>query len=125
VQYIPATMSDITQNIDPRDEIVRLEAQIEILSARIESCRKFILAARIAVAGGAILLTLLLLGLIRFDPTLMLAAFAALLGGIVVWGSNGSTAKEAADELAKTEANRRALIGVINLRVIAEQPTLH
>jgi hypothetical protein len=110
---------------DPHDEIVRLEAQIEILSARIESCRKFILAARIAVAGGAILLALLLLGLIRFDPTLMLAAFAALLGGIVVWGSNGSTAKEAADELAKTEANRRALIGVINLRVIAEQPTLH
>jgi hypothetical protein len=125
VQYIPATMSDITQNIDPRDEIVRLEAQIETLSKRIESCRKFILAARIAVSGGAILLAVLLLGLIRFDPTLMLSALAALLGGIVVWGSNGSTAKEAADQLAKTEANRRALIGLINLRVIAEQPTLH
>jgi hypothetical protein len=118
-------MSDITQNIDPRDEIVRLEAQIETLSKRIESCRKFILAARIAVSGGAILLAVLLLGLIQFDPALLLSAFAALIGGIVVWGSNGSTAKEAADQLAKTEANRRALIGLINLRVIAEQPTLH
>ena len=37
---------------DPHDEIVRLEAQIEELAARIESCRKFILAARIAMAGG-------------------------------------------------------------------------
>jgi hypothetical protein len=112
-------------NGDPHDEIVRLESQIEILSARIESCRKFILAARVAVAGGAMLLAVLLLGLIRFDPTLLLAAFAALLGGIVVWGSNGSTANEAAAELATAETNRRALIGLINLRVIAEQPTLH
>jgi hypothetical protein len=112
-------------NGDPHDEIVRLESQIETLSARIQSCRKFILAARIAVAGGAVLLALLLFGVIRFDPTLMLGAFAALLGGIVVWGSNESTAKEAAAELAKAETNRRALIGLINLRLIAEQPTLH
>ena len=118
-------MSDITHDTDPHDEIVRLEAQIETLSTRIESCRKFILAARIAVVGGTILLAVLLLGLIKFDPTLMLSAFAALLGGIVVWGSNGSTAQEAEAELAKAETGRRALIGLINLRVIAEQPTLH
>jgi hypothetical protein len=110
---------------DPRDEIVRLEAQIEALSARIENCRKFILAGRIAVAGGGILLAALFLGIIRFDPTLMLTAFAALLGGIVVWGSNGSTAKEAAGEMASVEADRAALIGLIDLRVIAERPTLH
>jgi hypothetical protein len=118
-------MSETIYNTDPRDEIVRLELQIEALSARIESCRKFILAARMAVAGGSILLAVLFLGLIRFDPALMLAAVAALLGGIVIWGSNGSTAKEAAEQLAKAEANRRGLIGLINLRVIAEQPTVH
>ena len=39
---------------DPRDEIVRLEAHIEELAAKIESCRKFILASRIVVAGGGI-----------------------------------------------------------------------
>lgn len=110
---------------DPHDEIERLEAQIETLSARIESCRKFIFAARIAVIGGGILLGALLVGLIRFDPTLLLTAFAALLGGVVVWGSNGSTAKEATGELAKTEANRKALIGLIDLRTIAERPALH
>src|SRR5579864_42073 len=112
-------------DIDPREEIVRLEAQIEALAARIESCRKFILAARIAVAGSGILLVALLLGAIRFDLQLMMLAMAALLGGIVVWGSSGSTAKEAENELAAAEANRKALIGVIDLRVVAERPTLH
>jgi hypothetical protein len=55
----------------------------------------------------------------------MMASVAALLLGVVVWGSNGSTAKQAAIELTKAEANRAALIGLIDLRVIAERPTLH
>ena len=112
-------------DIDPHAEIERLEAQIEELSARIENCRKFILAGRIAVAVGGILLVALLVGAIRFDLQLMMLAMAALLGGIVVWGSNGSTAKEAETELAAAEANRKALIGLIDLRVVAERPTLH
>jgi hypothetical protein len=103
---------------DPHDEIVRLEEHIEELAAKIESCRKFILASRIAMAGGGIVLAAMLLGAIRFDPAAMAAAVAALLGGIVVWGSNGSTAKEAAKELATAEADRAALIEIIDLRVI-------
>src|ERR1700733_4136000 len=74
-------------NGDPHDEIVRLEAQIEALSDKIESCRKFILAGRIAAAAGGVLLVALLLGAIRFDLQLMMFAMAAFLGGIVVWGS--------------------------------------
>ncbi len=58
------------------------------------------------------------LGAIRFDPAAMAAAVAALLGGIVVWGSNGSTAREAAKELAAAEADRAALIEMIDLHVI-------
>ena len=111
--------------VDPHKEIERLEAQIEKLAARIENCRKFILAARIAVAAGGILLVTLLLGGIRFDLQLMMFAMAAFLVGIVVWGSNGATAKEAENELAAAEANRKALIGMIDLRVIAERSTLH
>ena len=103
---------------DPHGEIVRLEEYIEQLAAKIESCRKFILASRIAMAGGGIVLTAMLLGAIRFDPAAMAAAVAALLGGIVVWGSNGSTAKEAAKQLATAEADRAALIERIDLRVI-------
>jgi hypothetical protein len=51
-------------------------------------------------------------------PVAMTAAVAALLGGIVVWGSNGSTAKEAAKELSAAEVDRAALIEKIDLRVI-------
>jgi len=112
-------------DIDPHEEIVRLEAQIEALADKIENCRKYILAGRIAAAVGGVLLVALLLGVIRFDLQLMMLAMAALLGGIVAWGSNGSTANEAESELAAAEANRKALIGMIDLRVVAERPTLH
>jgi hypothetical protein len=39
---------------DPRDEIARLETQIDELVARIESCRKFIVAGWIAAVGGSV-----------------------------------------------------------------------
>ena len=111
---------------DPHDDIERLEAQIDELAARLASCRKFILVSRIAILAGAVLLVALPLGLIRFDPTVMLAAIAAVLGGIVGWGSNRSTAQEAAAELAALEADRKALIGNIDLRVVTEpRPTVH
>ena len=103
---------------DPHGEIVRLEEHIEELAAKIESCRKFILASRIAMAGGGIVLAAMLVGAVRFDPAALAAAVAALLGGIVVWGSNSSTAKEAAKELATAEADRAALIEKIDLRAI-------
>jgi cell division protein FtsB len=110
---------------DPHDEIERLEAQIEEISSKLESCRKFILVARIALVGGAMLFAAILLGIIAFDQRLLLVAIAALLGGIVLWGSNHSTADEAAAELAKAEADRAALIGRLHLQVVTERPTLH
>jgi hypothetical protein len=112
-------------NDDPHEEIERLEAQIDGLVAKLESCRKFILVSQIAIVVGAVLLPALLLGVIRFDATEMIAAVAALLGGIVGWGSNRSTAQEAAAELAAAEAECKALIGSMELRVVPEQPTLH
>ncbi len=116
---------DGISDADPHDEIERLEAQIEDIGSRLESCRKFILAARVAVTGGAIVLAAVLLGAIAFDARLLLAAIAALLGGIVLWGSNHSTAEEAAAELEKTEAERAVLIASLDLHLIEERPTLH
>ena len=97
---------------------MRLEERIEELCAKIESCRKFILASRIAVTGGGIVLAAMLVGAIRFDLGTMAASVVAFLGGIVVWGSNTSTAKEAAKEMAAAEADRAALIEIIDPRVI-------
>jgi hypothetical protein len=125
VVYAAAMTDEDVRQDDPHDEIERLEAEIDALAARLESCRKFILVARIAVVAGAILLAALLLGALSFDPRLLLAAITALLGGIVAWGSNHSTADETAQELAAAEAERAGLIGSIALRVVAERPTLH
>jgi hypothetical protein len=103
------------------DEIVGLDGDIEELAAKIESCRKFILTSRIVVASGGLLLAGMLFGAIRSDLELMAAAVSLLLGGIVVWGSNSSTAKEAAKEIATAESERAALIEHINPRVISSQ----
>jgi hypothetical protein len=110
---------------DLHGEIERLEAQIDEIAARLESCRKFVLVGRIALAAGVVLLAAILLGALTFDPRLLLAAIAAVLGGIVVWGSNDSTAKEAAAELAQAEADRAALIGQLQLHTVTQRPALH
>lgn len=104
--------------VDPHREIARLEGEIEQLAAKIENCRKFTLASRTAIAVGAIVLLAVVFGAIRFDAVVMGAAVAALLGGIVLLGSNRSTAKEAAAQLAAAEASRAALIDRIDLRVV-------
>jgi len=66
-----------------RDEIVRLEEEIDELAARIESCRKCILAGRILVIGGGAVLVAILIGALQFNPSVMAVAVAAVLGGIV------------------------------------------
>jgi hypothetical protein len=107
---------DRAQSGSLHDEIVRLEDRIERLSERIESCRKLILASRIAITAGTLALAGMLLGAMRFDPTVMAAAVAALLGGIAVWGSNRSTAQEAAEQLTLSDTRRSMLIQEIDLR---------
>jgi hypothetical protein len=99
----------------------RLESQIDELADKIESCRKFILAGRIAVVGGGIVLILTLLGAIQFNSSVVAAAVAAVLGGIVAAGSNRSTAREALRELTAIEAKRSALIGQLKLRLVPDR----
>jgi hypothetical protein len=112
-----ADMNDSTY----RDEIVRLEAQIDALAATIENCRKFILAGWVAIVTGGLILLAMLLGLIGSDPSVLGLAVAAALGGIVVAGSNRSTAKQAANELSASEAQRTKLISQLELRVVSDR----
>jgi hypothetical protein len=103
---------------------VRLEAQIDELAARIESCRKFILAGWIAMVGGGAVLIASVVGAIQFDPSIMALAVAAVFGGIVAAGSNRSTAIEATHELTAAEAKRAALIEQIDLRLVSNREGL-
>jgi hypothetical protein len=116
---------DEIAHADPRVEIDRLEEKIEQLAEKLENCRKFVLASRIAIAAGGVLLLAIALGAIQLDLTMLSAAFAAVIGGIVVGGSNGSTARQTAAELMTAERDRAAMIGLIELRAVGERATLH
>jgi hypothetical protein len=104
---------------DPREAVARLEQRIEELADKVESCRKFVLASRVAVAFGGVWLVAAALGAIRMDGLGLTAAMAAVLGGTVVWGSNRSTAKEANAQMAAAEAARSELIAGIEMRVVS------
>jgi len=109
---------------DLREEIVRLEADIEKFAETIESCRKLILAAKGAVALAAISIVAALVGAINLDPAVVIGAFGVVLGGFVVFGSNTSTLEQAKAATRAAELRRSELIGQIDLHVVGG-PTLH
>jgi hypothetical protein len=88
-------------------------------------CRKFALVAKIAIILGALLTGATLLGVLTLTPMAMLGGVAALLGGIVVYGSNGSTLEELSKSLHDAEAWRAALIGRLDTRLVDVPPTRH
>jgi hypothetical protein len=109
---------------DLRGEIATLEQRIEALSESLERCRKVALAAKAAIAGGAVLMALLLFGLVWADALWLMVAAILLLGGIVLAGSNASTARETAAAIADAERLRAELIGAIDLTLVPERSRL-
>jgi hypothetical protein len=109
----------------PHSEIARLEERVEALAMRLEGCRKYAAAALTSMGLGAVLFVAGLSGVMQLDAITMMAASAAVLGGIVLSGSNRSTTREVEAELAEAEAERAALIGQIELRVVSDRPVLH
>jgi hypothetical protein len=103
---------------DLSEQIARLEAQIEDHADAIERCRKIGLAAKAAISVGGVVIVAVLFGLINFDPTAMIAALAAVIGGAVVFGSNASTQKQTTAALKAAEALRAELIAQIELRLV-------
>jgi len=104
---------------DLRDQIARLEADIEQLAEALGRCRKAMLGSQIVIATGAVGLLAYLLGVITFEPTLMVGAIAAVVGGVVLYGSNSSTSKEATAAMKDAEALRTELIDKLNPHAVA------
>ena len=105
---------------DPIDEISRIEAQIEELAEIAERCRKIILVSKMAIATGAGLLLLLILGLFGSSQVAAIGSIAAVLGGIVSLGSNVGTLRQSMAAISAAEALRSELIGGIDLRVVGD-----
>ena len=105
---------------DLRREILHIEARLEDLTDVVDRCRKIILISKAAVAAGGILILAIVIGAIRFDPTAMIGAIAAVIGGTVVFGSNTSTLKQITAEMKAAEAHRSELISRLHLRVVGD-----
>ena len=105
---------------DLHEEILHIEAHIEELADVIESCRKFIFISKFAIAAGGTLSLAIIIGAVGFDPTVMIGAFAAVIGGTVVGGSNTSTLKQTTTAMKAAEAHRAELISRMDLRVVGD-----
>src|SRR4051794_19114420 len=76
-------MDELATTTHPRAEIENLEVEIEKLAATIESCRKFMLAGRLAVVLGGVLVIAGVLGAIALSALVLCSAIVAVLGGVV------------------------------------------
>jgi hypothetical protein len=112
---------DLVGTEDPAAQIPRLEAEIERLARVVESCRKVILAAKVAIVLGALMLLVTAAGLVRVDQLVPLAAIAAILGGIVAAGSNSRTLREATANMRAAEARRAELIGTLPFSKVIDE----
>jgi hypothetical protein len=107
-----------------RHEIARLEQRLEELSRSLERSRKAILASKLSIAGGGLLVLSLVSGLVSAVPLAIVVAIAAILGGIVGFGSNVSTARQENLALQSAMAARAELIGRLDLRDIGQESSL-
>ena len=95
---------------DLRDQIVQLEDEIDQLAHKLETCRKVMWFSKAAIGAGTILILAYGLGAVGFDPASLIGALGAIIGGVVLLGSNSTTAKLAAAAMQDTEKRRVALI---------------
>jgi hypothetical protein len=105
---------------NPIDEISRIEARLDELAEVSERCRKIILASKVAIAGGAALLLVTMLGLLGSNQVTGIGSIAVVIGGIVSLGSNVSTLRETMAAMSAAEALRSDLISRIDLRVVGD-----
>jgi len=59
-----------------------------------------------------------IIGAVGFDPTILIGAIAAVIGGTVVFGSN--TRKQTSADMKAAEAHRTELISTMDLKVVGD-----
>lgn len=103
---------------DPRGRIERLETEIAALEESAERAAKIIYAARLGVIVGGVALACVFLGILRLGGLGFVLSVAAVLIGLVSWGSNKSTRDALRADIARRKAARDALIDSIGPRLV-------
>lgn len=107
------------------DDIARIEERIEELREAIARCHKLSLAAKLMIGAGAAWIALTLVGLIPYLPGMLFGSLAAVIGGIVLLGSNSTTWTETEAALAASEAMRAAWSETKDMRLVGDSHTVH
>lgn len=105
---------------DLRDEISRLEDHIDDLAESLARSRRISQLSKIAIVGGALWVLATLLGAIMFVPAAVISAIAAMIGGVVLFGSTATTSKQTSAAMKAAEAQRAELIDRMELQVVGE-----
>jgi len=105
---------------DLHHEILRLEERIDDLAEAMARSRRISQISKIAIVGGSMWIFGTILGAVSFIPAAVITAMAAIIGGVVLFGSTTTTSKETLAEMQATEAQRAELIGRMQLRVVGE-----
>ena len=105
---------------DLHNEISRLEERIDDLAEAMARSRRISQISKIAIVGGSMWIFGTILGAVSFIPAAVITAMAAIIGGVVLFGSTTTTSKETLAEMQATEAQRAELIGRMQLRVVGE-----
>ena len=109
---------------DPRDEIAQIEAELERLAGVAKRCGKIAMGAKAAIIVGCFWIGMLFGGAVVADGLKLMIAIILPLGGVVLYGSNDSTARQTADKIAALERQRAELISAINPRMVTDTPPL-
>jgi hypothetical protein len=108
----------MADNGDLHEQILHIEAHLEELTDTIEGCRRIILISKGVIAAGVIGILAITAGAVQFDPTVLIGSIAAVVGGMVIVGSNMSTLKQSVTDMEAAEARRAELIGRMELKVV-------
>ncbi len=109
---------------DLRDQIAQLEVDIEQFADTLERCRKAILLSKLSIGAGTVWTLAYLVGAVALVPTAMVGAIAAVIGGVVVFGSSSSTSKQAAAAITDAERLRAGLIDKVDARTVGRSTQL-
>lgn len=107
-----------------RNQIARLEQRLDDLAAALEKSRKAILASKVSITAGALLMLALVLGIISAQPLAIVVSIAAVIGGIVGFGANVSTARQDKAAMEAAAAARTDLISRLEMRDIGQGTSL-